>query len=117
MKAILVGIEQEVLHAPHVKGFTEGLQRSLRKLSIGVVPKKREILYSHLCKLKQRKKEDEHKDVIYSIPCGACGVRYVGETGQHFCDRRSQHQQDIKNKKMTNGSYSHMKKNDGHEIE
>ena len=52
LKAVLVGIEQEVevitrekaffevLHAPYVKGFTEGLQRSLRKLNIGVVPKK-----------------------------------------------------------------------------
>ena len=59
LKAVLVGIEQkmdviarenaffEVLHAPYVKGFTEGLQRSLRKLNIGVVPKKGVTLYSH----------------------------------------------------------------------
>ena len=51
MKAVLVGIEQdvvikeqrkdyyEVLHAPYVKGFTEGLQRKLKKLNVGVVPK------------------------------------------------------------------------------
>ena len=32
----------EVLHAPYVKGFTEGLQRRLRRLNIGFVPKKRE---------------------------------------------------------------------------
>ena len=63
------------------------------------------------------KKKYEHKDVIYSVPCGTCGVRYVGETGQHYCDRRSQHQRDIKNKKVTNGFYSHMKKNGGHQIE
>ena len=80
LKAILVGIEQEVkvegrekvffevLHAPYVKGFTEGLQRSLRKLNIAVVPKKGETLYSHLCKLKQRKEEDVYKDVIYRAP-------------------------------------------------
>ena len=55
--------------------------------------------------------------MIYSIPCGACGVRYVGETGQHFCDRRSQHYRDIKIKKMTNCFCSPMKKNDGHKIE
>ena len=129
LKAVLVGIEQEVevitrekaffevLHAPYVKGFTEGLQRSLRELNIGVVPKKGETLYSHVCKLKQKKEKDEHKDVIYSVPCGTCGVRYVGETGQHYCDRRSQHQRDIKNKKVTNGFYSHMKKSGGHQIE
>ena len=43
----------EVLHAPYVKGFTEGLQ--LKKLNVGVVPKKGETLYSNLCKLKQKR--------------------------------------------------------------
>ena len=48
----LKGVEQEVkpvnqkeffdvLHAPYVKGFSEGLQRKLRKFNIGFVPKKR----------------------------------------------------------------------------
>ena len=56
LKTILVGIEQdvevekskefcEVLHVPYVKGFSEGLQQKLRKLNIGVVPKKGETLY------------------------------------------------------------------------
>ena len=127
LKAILVGIEQdvevekrkefcEVLHVPYVKGFSEGLQRKLRKLNIGVVPKKGETLYSHLCKLKQKKEKDESKDVVYSIPCDTCRVRYVGETGQHFCDRRSQHQRDVKNKKPSNGLYAHLKENKGHKI-
>jgi hypothetical protein len=31
--------------------------------------------------------EEECKDVVYSVPCGDCGVRYIGETGQHFCER------------------------------
>ena len=50
MKAVLKGVQQEVevenerkyfevLHAPYVKGFTEGLQRRLRRLNIGFVPK------------------------------------------------------------------------------
>ena len=89
LKAILVGIEQDVevekrkefckvLHVPYVKGFSEGLQQKLRKLNIGVVPKKGETLYSHLCKLKQKKEKDESKDVVYSIPCDTSRVRYVG---------------------------------------
>ena len=45
----------EVLHALYVKGFTEGLQRNLMKLNVGVVPKKGETLYSNLCKLKQKR--------------------------------------------------------------
>ena len=122
LKAVLVGIEQdvevekrkefyEVLHVPYVKGFSEGLQRKMRKLNIGVVPKKGETLYSHLCKLKQKKEKDENKDVVYSIPCDTYRVRYVGKTDQHFCDRRSQHQRDVKNKKPSNGLYAHLKEN------
>ena len=55
LKAVLKGVEQDVevengkdyfkvLHAPYVKGFTEGLQRRLRKLNIGFVPKRRETI-------------------------------------------------------------------------
>ena len=40
----------------------------------------------------------------------------MGETGQHFCDRRSQHQRDVKNKKPSNGLYAHLKENKGHKI-
>ena len=57
LKAVLVGLEQhvepvnqkefyDVLHAPYVKGFSEGLQRKLRKFNIGYVPK-RVRLYLH----------------------------------------------------------------------
>ena len=53
LTTILVGIEKDVevekkkefckvLHVPCVKGVSEGLQRKLRKLNIGVVPKKGE---------------------------------------------------------------------------
>ena len=55
MKAVLKGIQQEVqvennkdffevLLAPYVKGFSEGLQRKLRRLQIGLVPRKQETL-------------------------------------------------------------------------
>ena len=59
---------------------------------------------------------EDRKDLVYSVPCGTCGVRYVGETGQHYCDRKSQHQREVKNKKK-NAFYSHIKRNKGHRIE
>ena len=54
MKAVLMGVEQmvepvkqkefyDVLHAPNVKGFSEGLQRKLRKFNGGNVPRKDEV--------------------------------------------------------------------------
>ena len=65
LKAVLVGLEQhvepvnqkefyDVLHAPYVKGFSEGLQRKLRKFNFLYVPKRGETLYTHLCKHKKR---------------------------------------------------------------
>ena len=52
-----------------LKGFTEGLQRRLRRLNIGFVPKRRETLYTNLCKMKTKVDFDYCKDVVYSIPC------------------------------------------------
>ena len=93
----------EVLHATYVQGFSESLQRKLRKVQIGFVPKKRETLYTQLCKLKQKVNFEDCKDMVYSAPCVKCGLRYLGETGQHFCDRVGQHKRDVKNGKMSNG--------------
>ena len=127
LKAILKGVEQEVktvnqkeffdvLHAPYVKGFSEGLQRKLRKFNIGFVPKKGETLYSKLCKLKHRNDPETRKNVVYAIECETCGVHYVGETGQHFCERRKQHERDVRNKKSTSGIYDHLRNNEGHSV-
>ena len=65
MKAVLKGVGQqlevenekghfEVLHVPYGRGFSEGLQRRLRRLQVGLVPKTGETIYSNLCKLKQK---------------------------------------------------------------
>ena len=65
MKAVLKGVGQqlevenkknyfEVLHAPYVRRFSEGLQRRSRRLQVGLVPKMGETIYSNLCKLKQK---------------------------------------------------------------
>ena len=75
----------DVLHAPYVRGFSEGLRRKLRKFSNGFVPKKEETLYSKLCKLKHRNDpEKQKKNVVHTIECETWGVHYVGETGQQF---------------------------------
>jgi len=127
LRAMLVGVEQEiipenakeyydVLHAPYVRGFSEGLQRKLKKYNVGYVPKKGETLYTKLCRLKQKTEMMDQKDVIYAVECDTCGVLYVGETGQHFCDRSRQHQADVRAGKSSNGIYDHLKRNEKHSI-
>ena len=39
------------------------------------------IIFTHRCKVKQKVEFEDRKDVIYSVPCKKCGVRYVGKTG------------------------------------
>ena len=57
-----------MLHAPYIKGFSEGLGRKLRRLGIGFVPKKGETIYTNVCKLKQKKELEEKECYI------CCGV-------------------------------------------
>ena len=59
---------------------------------------------------------DYWKDVVYAVRCETCGECYIGETGQHFCDRRDQHKRDVNQKKWSNAFYSHLQKNEDHEI-
>ena len=82
--------------------FSEGLQIKSRKVNIGFVPKRGETLSTGLFKLKQKNGFKGCKDVVFSVPCARCGPRYLGETGQYFCERRKQHQHGIRNKKTTN---------------
>ena len=95
MKAVLMGVEQEVrlekskeyvdvLHAPYVKGFSEGLQRKLNKIGIGYVPKKRETLYSNLYKLKQKVEMDYWKDMVYAMLCETLGCAISERQGSTF---------------------------------
>ena len=128
LKAVLCGIEQEVevegrkkefcevLHAPYIRGFSEGLGRKLRRLGIGYVPKRGETIFTNVCKLKQKIELEDWKNVVYTIECETCGLHYIGETGQHFCDRRDQHNRDVKQKKSSNALYDHVKNNEGHKI-
>ena len=106
----------DVLHAPYVQGFTERLQKELKKFGIGFVMKKGVTLASLLCKLKQKTEKEDRKDLDYIIKCETCAMQYVGETGQQFRTRKQQHQRDVKNKTATNGIYNHLKQNRKHKI-
>ena len=100
-----------VLHAPYIQGFSEKLQKDLRKLGIGFVMKKGETLKTKLCKLKPKTEKEDKKDVDYIISCQTCGMKYIGETSQQFKNRKYQHQKDVENKNKNNGIYCPMKEN------
>ena len=67
--------------------------------------------------MKQKGEKENNKGIVYSVPSGTCDVRYVGETGQHYCKRRNKHKHEVKNKKSTNAFYSHLRSNKEHRID
>ena len=71
-----------------MQGFTERLQKELKKFGIGFVMKKGVTLASLLCKLKQKTEKEDRKDLDYIIKCENCAMKYVGETGQQFRTRK-----------------------------
>ena len=105
-----------VLHAPYIQGFSEKLQKDLRKLGIGFVMQKGETLKTKLCKLKPTTEKEDKKDVDYIISCQTCGMKYFGETSQQFKNRKYQHQKDVGNKNKNNGIYFHLKQNKKNKI-
>ena len=76
-------------------------------MNIGFVPKRGNSAHRFVQAEAKKNVFEDCKNVVYSVPCAECGLRYLGETGQHFCERRKQHEHDIKNRKTTNGFYEH----------
>jgi hypothetical protein len=107
----------DVFHAPYIQGFSEGLQKKLRRFNVGFIPMKSQTLHNKVCHLKPVIENEEKKDLVYAIRCSTCNKYYIGETSQHFTDRKSQHARDIKNKKATNGIFQHLKANKKHKID
>ena len=93
----------DVLHAPYVQNFSEKLQKDLKKLNVGYVMKKGRTIGSVLMHLKPQRAQTETKDIVYGIQCSTCKKMYIGETGQKMCQRRKQHQSDVRRKIKTNG--------------
>ena len=73
---------------------------------------------THTYKFVQAEKKfgfEDCKDVVYYVLFAGCGLRYLGDMGQHFYERRKQHECDIRNRKTTNRFYGHSKGKVGQE--
>ena len=106
-----------VLHAPYVKGFSERIQRELRKHNVGWVMKRGQSISSKVQELKTPSKIFEQKGVIYKIGCQNCEAIYIGETGQTLSKRIMQHKADVRQRKKTNAMFMHLKLNRRHKID
>jgi hypothetical protein len=98
----------DILHAPYVQGFSEILQRSLRKANIGFVPEVGTKMQSLICNPKPISNQNKTKNVIYGIQCSTCSLWYIGETSQRFETRKKQHQGDIRRGNINNAFFCHI---------
>jgi GIY-YIG catalytic domain len=107
----------DIVHAPYVEGFSELIQKKLRKMNVGFVMKRGETIGKVLCNGKFKMHHDDMKNVVYAIKCNTCKVHYIGETGQKFCERLKQHKNDARTMKQTNGISCHLMKQPDHVID
>ena len=88
----------------------------LAKIDIGFAHKVGQTIKS-MFSLKPVEPEDMKKDVVYAVKCISCEQIYIGETAQHFRDRKAQHQRAVMKQSQSNGIYMHIKRHPRHKID
>ena len=66
---------------------------------------------------KDRVVADKKTGIVYSIPCGECNVKYIGETGRSLKTRRSEHISAVKHLNTKKSALAEHANNTGHSID
>ncbi|XP_055701741.1 uncharacterized protein LOC129801012 [Phlebotomus papatasi] len=81
----------------YVKGISEKMRsRIVRSTGARIAFQPAKKLREFFTKVKDPIPKLQKSDVIYSVPCGGCGLNYIGTTGQQLQKRLQQHKRDIK---------------------
>ena len=80
---------------PYVKGVSEALSRVLRKHHISTPMRPHNTIKQLLVHPKDKVSKEDKTGVVYQIPCNACNLTYIGETGRKFGTRLKEHQKDV----------------------
>ena len=82
---------EQYIAAPYVRGTSERVAKILKPFNINLRHRTSNSLKNKLCKLKDKRKDTEKKDVVYKIECEVCPSIYVGETGRQLGQRLMEH--------------------------
>ena len=63
---------------PYIKEVTERVSKILKLYNVTFFSKISNKFWSTICKLKDKRKPQEKKDVVYNIKCRYCSAVYVG---------------------------------------
>ena len=101
--------------APYMQGISEKAASILRPYNVQLSSNATKTIKSELCKLKNKRKNQEQSDVVYKLNCNDCNACYVGETGRQLKERRAEHQRDVEKRSALSNIYQHTRQT-GHEF-
>lgn len=82
---------------PYIPHLSEKIGKVLRKHGIVAALKPMDkVRQAVFTKLKDKIPKMRQQNVVYSVPCGACGMEYIGQTSQYLEKRLSQHQSSVR---------------------
>ena len=81
---------------PYVRGLSESIRWILSPFGIQTTFQLNTTLQSLLMRAKDRVPDQDRAGVVYRIPCNACPVSYVGQTGRRLQQRVQEHKRFIK---------------------
>jgi len=84
------------------------LRKQLKKENVKVIFTRGRTIGDLICNNKPKIPRERWKNKVYQIPCKDCEKIYIGETGQWFDERESQHKRAVSNKDTTNGIAQHV---------
>ena len=112
------GSEDECKHKlfiPYIKGLSEMIDKSSRKMGIQTIFSKQRSLRTVLSNPKPPQPPMDIKGVVYLIPCSECSAVYIGETGRTLKVRLAEHKRAFRMGDVKNGIAVHSLKT-GHSI-
>ncbi|KAL3286648.1 hypothetical protein HHI36_001147 [Cryptolaemus montrouzieri] len=104
---------RKTTYLPYIKGTMDRIGRILRKHDILTTYTPHITIGASLRNPKDKVKLENQG--VYSISCGACQAKYVGQTNRKMSARLNEHKLSIKNKQMTSALFQHHI-NTGHKI-
>ncbi|KXJ11166.1 hypothetical protein AC249_AIPGENE11745 [Exaiptasia diaphana] len=102
---------------PYVKGTTERIRKVLTANNIKCCMRPEVTLRHVLSHPKDRVVADKKAGIVYSIPCGECDVKYIGETGRSLKTRRSEHISAVRHLNAKKSALAEHANNTGHSID
>jgi len=102
---------------PFIKAITERIRKVLAVNSIKCCMHPEVTLRNVLSHPKDRVVADKRSGVVYSIPCGECDLKYIGEMGRSLKTRRNDHASVVRNLQTKKSALAEHASKTGHSID